>query len=140
MEHRVFDSAIIVRMDPDEEVMEQLKIVCEKEKIQLAQVAALGALKEFTVGLFNTQTKEYKANTFTFPSEITSLWGTVTTQEGAFYPHIHMSAADETGREYGGHLQRAVISATVEMVITPIADKVEREFSPAIGLNLMKFM
>ena len=140
MEYRVFDSAILVRMDPDDEVMEQLKAVCEKEKIRLAEVTALGALKEFTVGLFNTQTKEYKANTFAFPSEVTSLWGTVTTQEGAFYPHIHMSAADQAGHEYGGHLQRSVVSATVEMVIRPIAGQVEREFSPAIGLNLMKFL
>ena len=140
MEYRVFNSAIVVRMDPDDEVMEQLRVVCEKEKIQLAEVNALGALKEFTVGLFNTQTKEYKSNTFTFPSEVTSLWGTVTTQDGAFYPHLHMSAADEAGHEYGGHLQKAVVSATVEMVIRPMAGRVEREFSPSVDLNLMKFL
>lgn len=140
MEYRVFNSAIVVRMDPDDEVMEQLRVVCEKEKIQLAEVNALGALKEFTVGLFNTQTKEYKSNTFTFPCEVTSLWGTVTTQDGAFYPHLHMSAADEAGHEYGGHLQKAVVSATVEMVIRPMAGRVEREFSPSVGLNLMKFL
>lgn len=140
MEYRVFDSAIFVRMDPGEEVMEQLKEVCLKEKVELAEVNALGALKEFTVGVFNTQTKVYKSNHFVFPSEITSLWGTVTTQDGAFYPHLHMSAGNEEGHEFGGHLQQAVVSATVEMVIRPVKGRVEREFSPTVGLNLMKFL
>lgn len=140
MEYRVFDKTVIVRMDPGEEVIGQLQKVCEKEQIRLADVSALGALKEFAVGLFDTEKKEYHGNEFRLPVEITSLTGTVTTQDGKFYSHLHMSAADIEARVYGGHLQRAVVSATVEMVLHVLDGCVEREFNPEIGLNLMKFV
>lgn len=140
MEYRVFDKTVIVRMDPGEEVIAELKEVCEKENIKLAEVAALGALKEFSVGLYDTTQKKYFANEIKKPVEVTSLWGTVTTQNDAFYAHLHMSAADIEAKEYGGHLQRAVVSATLEMVIHVINGRVERRFDPEIGLNLFKFL
>jgi len=139
MEYRVFDKTVIVRMDPGEEVITELKKVCEKENIKLAEVSALGALNEFSVGLYDTAAKQYHANEIKKAVEVTSLWGTVTTQNGAFYAHLHMSAADIEAREYGGHLQRAVVSATLEMVIRVIDGRVERRFDPDIGLNLFKF-
>jgi len=39
----------------------------------------------------------------------------------------------------GGHLNRAVVSATCEMVITCIPGTVDRAFSEEVGLNLFKF-
>lgn len=140
MDYRVFGKDVIVRMDPGDEVLTQLKAVCEKEHICLAEVSALGALKEFSVGLYDTTKKQYFANDIQKPVEVTSLWGTVTTQNGAFYAHLHMSAADVDAREYGGHLQRAVVSATLEMVIRVLDGRVERRFDPEIGLNLMEFV
>lgn len=140
MEYRVFDKTVIVRMDPGEEVIAQLKAVCERENITLAEVSALGALREFSVGLYDTVEKQYHANVIRKPVEVTSLWGTVTTQKGAFYAHLHMSAADIEAKEYGGHLQSAVVSATLEMVIHVIDGRVERRFDPEIGLNLFEFV
>lgn len=140
MDYRVFDKTVFVRMDPGEEVITELKNVCEKENIKLAEVSALGALREFSVGLYDTTEKKYHANEIKTPVEVTSLWGTVTTQNGAFYAHLHMSAADVDAREYGGHLQRAVVSATIEMVIHIIDGCVERKFNSDIGLNLFEFV
>ena len=50
-----------------------------------------------------------------------------------------MSAGDEKGHVFGGHLNRAVVSATCEMVINVIDGSVDRKFSDEIGLNLLKF-
>ena len=51
-----------------------------------------------------------------------------------------MSVGDVEGRVYGGHLNKAVVSATCEMVIDIIDGAVERKFSDEIGLNLFKFL
>lgn len=140
MEYRRFGSKVFVRMDRGEEVLAQLKILCEKEKITLAEVKALGALSEFTVGLFNTDTKQYESTTYRQMTEITSLWGTVTTRQGAHYAHLHLSAAGADNRAIGGHMSRAVVGGTVEMVLDVVDGTVERAFSPEIGLNLFKFL
>lgn len=139
MEYRKFENTLIVRLDPDEEICEQLLLLAQKERITLASLNGLGAVKAFTVGVFNTETKEYLANTFEGPYEIVSLTGTLTTKDGVPYLHAHFAAGDDKGRVSGGHLNRAVISATAEIVLTLIPGTVERKFSEQIGLNLFDF-
>ena len=56
-----------------------------------------------------------------------------------FYTHIHMSAGNSQGEVFGGHLNRAVISATCEMVIDILDFEVDRYYDENIGLNLFKF-
>ena len=139
MDYRRFQDTIVVRMDRGEEILEQLKIVAEKENIRLAEISALGAVNDFTVGVFKTDEKKYYANSFQGSFEIVSLTGTVSTMDGAYYAHLHMSAGNDKGEVFGGHLNRAVISATCEMVVRVIGGSVDRAFSDEVGLNLFKF-
>ena len=61
MEYRKFGDTYIVRMDRDEEILAQLKIFAEKEQVKLASVTGLGAVKDFTVGVFDSSAKAYKS-------------------------------------------------------------------------------
>ena len=139
MEYRKFQNKIIVRMDKGEEILEKVREVAEKEKIKLADISALGAVSEFTVGVFDTEAKEYHANEFKGSFEIVSLTGTINTMNDEFYCHLHISAGNEKGQVFGGHLNRAIISATCEMVITLIDGRVDRRFEKEVGLNLFQF-
>lgn len=139
MDYRKFGNTYIVRLDKGEEILEQVKALALKEGIRLASVQALGAVNDFTVGVFDTVEKQYHANSFQGTYEIVSLTGTIDTMKGEFYCHLHMSAGDGQGHVVGGHLNRAVISATCEMVVTELPGTVDREFSQEIGLNLLKF-
>lgn len=139
MEYRRFGSDIVARMDKGEEILAQIKEIALKESIKLASVTALGATNDFTVGVYKIDEKKYYANTFQGNFEIVSLTGTINTMDGAFYTHLHMSAGNEKGEVFGGHLNRAVISATCEMVITVIDGRVDRFHSEEIGLNLFQF-
>lgn len=140
MEYRRFDHTIVARMDKGEEIVEQVKAIALKEHIQLASVQALGAVGSFTAGVFKTAEKEYLGNEFQGCFEIVSLTGTISTMDGEFYCHLHLSAGNEKGEVFGGHLNRAVVSATCEMVIQIIDGRVERQFSEEIGLNLFRFL
>ena len=139
MEYRRFEQTCIVRLDPGEEILEQIKVLSLREHIRLASVQGLGAVNDFTVGVFDTVTKEYHANHFQGSYEIVSLTGTVNTMDGEFYCHLHMSAGDGQGHVMGGHLNRGVVSATAELVVTVLPGSVDRAFSQEIGLNLFRF-
>ena len=136
MDYRRFGDTVLVRMDKGEEILEQMQKVAEQEDIKLAEVSALGAINDFTVGVFKTDEKKYYSNHFEGAFEITSLTGTISTMDGKYYAHLHMSAGNDKGEVFGGHLNRAIISATCEMVIRVIDGSIDRRFSEEVGLNL----
>lgn len=139
MEYRKFQNTIVARIDKGEEILEQVKRIARKEQIKLASVQALGAVSQFTAGVFKTEEKEYIANEFNGSFEIVSLTGTINTMNGEFYCHLHMSAGNHKGEVFGGHLNKALVSATCEMIITVIDGTVDRYFDEEIGLNLFRF-
>lgn len=139
MEYRRFENTIVARIDKGEEITEQLRIIAMRERIRLASVQALGAVGRFTVGVYRPAEKQYFSNEFCGDYEIVSLTGTVNTMNGEFYSHLHMSAGNERGEVFGGHLNRAEVSATCEMVIQIIQGQVDRYFDESIGLNLFRF-
>lgn len=139
MEYRRFGNTIVARIDKNEEILEQVKVIALEEEIKLAMIQALGAVNEFTVGVFKTEEKQYLANEFQGNFEIVSLTGTINTMNQEFYCHLHMSAGNEKGEVFGGHLNRARVSATCEMVIQIIDGEVDRCYDENIGLNLFSF-
>lgn len=139
MEYRRFGDTLVVRLDPGEEIVEQLLAVAAQEKIHLAEINGLGAVREFTAGVFRLAEKQFQGNEFRGEFEIVSLTGTLTEQDGKPYAHLHMSAGDREGRVFGGHLSRAVISATGEVVVRVLDGCVGRRFDQEIGLNLFDF-
>ena len=140
MDYRRFGSHIIARFDRGEEILACLKQVALEENIRLASVSALGAVDDFTVGVYKVDEQKYYANHFEGAFEIVSLTGTISTMDGEYYAHLHMSAGDDKGAVFGGHLNSARISATCEMVIDVIDGVVERKKDPAVGLNLFEFV
>ena len=131
MEYRKFGKHIVLRLDPGEEILTQLRVLAEREDIRFAAVQGLGAVNDFTVGVFHTDTKVYESRRHQGAYEITSLTGTVDRMAGSFYAHLHTVL--------GGHLNEARISATGELVLTLIDGELDREKSPEVGLNLWKF-
>ena len=138
MKYQRFEQTIIVRMDKGEDIVEQVKNVALKEKIKLASISALVAINELTVGVFKKKEKKYYANEFKGDFEIVSLTGTINTMNDEYYSHMHLSAGNDQGQVFGGHLNKAIVSATCEMVIQIINGEVDRYFDEEIGLNLLK--
>lgn len=136
MDYRRFGNTIIARIDKGEEILAQMQEIAMKENIKLASVNALGATNDFTVGVYHTVEKKYYANNFFGAFEIVSFHNTM---NGEYYAHIHMSAGNEKGEVFGGHLNRAVVSATCEMVISIIDGTVDRFYDEETGLNLFQF-
>ncbi len=140
MEYRVFENHLVVRIDKDEEILNTVKNLAQKENIKLATLSAIGAVSDVELGLFKTKQKEYVSNRYQGDFEIISLQGTISQMDQETYIHAHLSIADIDQKCIGGHCNLAVVSATCELVINIIEGEIDRKFSNKIGLNLMKFL
>ena len=139
MDYRKFGTTYVMRLDPGDEIVEKVLWLAAVEQIKLASVTGLGAVDNVTLGIYIPDTKQFKANMFHADFEIVSLTGTITTQRGRPYAHLHMAVSDLAARCFGGHLNRAVVSATAEIIINVIPGEIDRQPDPQIGLNLMHF-
>lgn len=139
MDYRRFGDKIVARIDRTEEVHEKLKEIALKENIKLASVYGLGATDDFTIGIFSVSKKDYKERNFKGEFEILSIIGSISTLDGEYYPHIHISASNGDGNVFGGHMKSAKISVTCELTINIIDGIVDRQKDPETGINIYKF-
>lgn len=137
MQYKRFGEDIVVRLEVGEEVVASLAEIAEREGVTVASVSGIGAADDIAVSVYDVKAKKYFDNTFREPMEITSLLGTVSEKDGAPYIHIHATAGRADGSVVGGHLKRAVVSATCEIVLHTVYGRVPRFFDDATGLNLM---
>lgn len=137
MKYKRFGEDIAVRLEVGEEVVASLAEIAEREGVTVASVSGIGAADDIAVSVYDVKAKKYFDNTFREPMEITSLLGTVSEKDGAPYIHIHATAGRADGSVVGGHLKRAVVSATCEIVLHTVYGRVPRFFDDATGLNLM---
>ena len=137
MKYKRFGEDIVVRLEVGEEVVASLAEIAEREGVTFASVSGIGAADDIAVSVYDVKAKKYFDNEFREPMEITSLLGTVSEKDGAPYIHIHATAGRADGAVIGGHLKRAVISATCELVLHTAFGKIGRFYDPETGLNLM---
>ena len=140
MEYRKFPQGYVMRLDPGEEIVEQLTALAERENVRLGCVSALGAANDVTIGIFNTREKQYHSRRYQGDFEISALVGSVTRMEGKPYLHLHITIGNPvTGEVHAGHLTSCTISATLELFLQVWDGQVDRQFSDQVGLNLFRF-
>lgn len=128
---------LIVRLEIGEEIVESLLKVGKDYDIEFAEITGIGAADFIEVGYYNVSIKKYKSIEFTGDLEITSILGNLTRQDDEPYLHLHITFGDEDLNLHGGHLNKAVISATCELVIRKLDGKVGRVHQEESGLNVM---
>ena len=138
MNYKRFNNTIIAKIDKGEEIITKVMEICEIENVKLANINALGAVDEIEIGLFDTKEKKYYSQKFSGDFEIVSLTGSITTKDGKLYNHIHIAVGDREYKVIGGHLSKAVVSATCELFMHIVDGVVERNFNDEVGLNLLK--
>ena len=139
MEYRVFGESIWIRLDVGDEVLDSIQSVCEKEKVGLATVSGIGAVRRAVLGLYQVSCKQYTENTIEGDFEMVSLLGDVTQMDGKPYLHLHASFGNAKSEMFGGHLKKAIISVTGEICIKKIAGNIGRKQDSETGLNVFNF-
>ncbi len=140
MDYRRFGDTFVLRIDKGEEVLTEIKRLCELEGIVLGRIDGLGAADHAVIGLYDVEKQQFKEKELNEPLEISSIHGNISQLYGETYLHVHINLADENLMIHGGHLKECRISATCELFIEKIEGKVEREIDPVTGLNVYKFI
>ena len=139
MQYKKFGDTYLVRIDLNEEIMQELKNLCGKEKIGLARVEAIGATDHAVIGVYDLKKKEYYPEEINEFMEITSLNGNITAMEGKPYIHLHATLADQHHTIHGGHVLEMRVGATCEMFVTVLDGEVKRHKDEVLGINLWTF-
>lgn len=139
MEYKIFKDTAVLRIDKGEDILASLLKFQKEAGFRSAGVGGIGAVNHVEAGLFLTKEKRYVSQIKECDMEIVSLQGTLSEKDGMPYAHLHIAVADHTGIVWGGHLNKAIVSATAELTVQKIGGTVDRTFSEEIGLNLFDF-
>jgi predicted DNA-binding protein with PD1-like motif len=135
MKHRRFNDKIVVRIDKGEDIISSIKAVCKEYQVKAGSLFGIGAVGKITIGLFNTNIKQYHSRELVGDYELAPLAGNIMTKNGEPYIHLHANVCNADQTSFGGHVLAAVVSITCELVIDIIDGTIERTFDSDIGVN-----
>jgi len=139
MEYRRFEHNIVLRVDPGEELLDTLRLLVKSENIPFARISGIGTVKGVTLAFYHIETGEYRSNYFPGAYEITTLMGNAMCVEGTPHVHVHTTIADRGHRIYGGHLRKAQVVGTCEVILEVFNAGLHRLASPDTGMNTLNF-
>lgn len=129
---------IVGKVEPDEDLIEAIITMVQHHNIQSGLINCIGALKKFTIGYFNIDTKTYERKTFDDYIELVSCMGNIAFKEGEPIIHLHISIGNREFSVMGGHLfQPAIVSITGEVYIIEIDQKLLRKTDSKLNLSLL---
>jgi hypothetical protein len=139
MKSRKASANHILVLAKGEEVVQTIIDYCVREKIHSAWVQGVGAVKHAQIGYYDETSKEYVFKLLPGPFEVASMQGNIATTDGVPFAHVHavLSKMDDSLGCIGAHMKAAVVSVTLEVLLTPIDIPLSRRYDDAIGLNLL---
>lgn len=117
-----------------------LEDFARRERVTGAAITGIGAFSEATLAYFDWQEKEYEEIPVEEQAEVASLIGDIGL-EGEEQPavHVHLVLGKRNGTAVAGHLLRARVRPTLELVVTETPRHLCRRKDPESGLNLIRF-
>lgn len=119
-----------------DEIISLLTDFARRENIRAARFTAIGAFREATVAYFDWEKKDYVDIPVGEQVEVLVLAGDIAWKEQKPVAHIHVVLGRRDGSTVGGHLRRAIVRPTLELMLTE-AGALQRRFDPESGLALI---
>ena len=130
-------SGFLIRLDPGEEIIENLSAFVEKRNIGGGSISGIGAVLDTTLGYFDLHQKIYDRKVYADDMELVSFVGNISWIDGKPMVHAHASLSGPDYQVVGGHLFSATVAVTGEFYLYPIDERIERAPDPRSGLNLI---
>jgi uncharacterized protein len=124
--------------DKNDDVREGLLEFANANRLADAQVTAIGAFSEVTLGYFDRQRKNYKTIPLKEQVEVLSLTGNIVQNDGRSSLHAHIVVGKADGTAHGGHLLGGRVWPTLEMIVSELPVHLRRSLDEETGLALIR--
>jgi uncharacterized protein len=136
--YREFQGGYSIRFERGEKVLEMFHAFLKERGVEWGHFSALGALESLELGFYRLATKEWAPRHFLSEElEVCSWSGNVAIRDGEPWAHTHAVVGRDDGTTLGGHVFEATVGATLELVLIVLPGRMEREWDPEIGLELL---
>jgi predicted DNA-binding protein with PD1-like motif len=131
------DVTYVVVCDPGDEAVAALEQFARAERLEAAQITAVGAFERATVGWFDPAAKQYRRIPVDEQCEMLSLIGDVAEGQDGPSLHVHVVLGLSDGTTRGGHLIEGRVFPTLEVVVTETPAELRKLMRPDIGIALI---
>ena len=121
-----------------DEFMQEISEFARNHKLSGSHFTAIGAFCDVTLGYFDRDQKQYKEILLHEQVEVLSLVGDVALKDGAPKVHAHVVVGKSDGTAHGGHLLRAHVWPTLEVVLAESPEHLRRMSDDETGLALIQ--
>jgi predicted DNA-binding protein with PD1-like motif len=127
----------VVVMDKGDDAAEELARFAQVNGVTGASLTALGACREATLAWFDPEELIYRDIPITEQVEVLSLVGDIALKGSDPAVHAHVVVGRRDGSTVGGHLRRAVVWPTLEVVVTESPTHLRKKVDEETGLALI---
>src|SRR5438477_6356382 len=129
--------AFAVVFDKGEEAKESLMRFASENGLRGAQITAIGAFSEVTLGFFDRQKKSYQEIPLKEQLEVLSFTGNIVEKDGKPMLHAHVVVGKADGTAHGGHFLQGRVWPTLEMIVSEMPVHIRRRHDEETGLALL---
>jgi len=128
-----------VALDTGDEVVAHLKLFIERERIGAASFTAIGAFSDVELDYFDWEKKEYRKIPVKEQVEVASMIGDVAEgPDGKAALHAHLVIGRSDGSAMAGHLGKAHVRPTLEVIVTESPAHLRKKIDKVSGLALLR--
>ena len=137
MVYQVDGNTIVLVLEQGEDIIEAVTDLAREQNGKFGTVSGIGACDDVELNFYNLETKTYEKKEIKEPLELISLLGNISHIDEKPFAHLHATFGTNQYETLSGHLTKAVVSATAEIVITMTNLDINRKHNAYIGLNLL---
>lgn len=128
----------VVVFEIDDEVASGLNRFARENDLDGSHFAALGALRDVTLGWWNWDERDYEPIRLQEQVEVLTMVGNIArAPDGGHTVHAHLVIGRRDGSARGGHLLEAYVRPTLEVTLVESPGHLQRRPDPTTGLALI---
>jgi predicted DNA-binding protein with PD1-like motif len=127
----------VIIFDKGDEFMSELTSFAKKKEFGASHFTAIGAFRDVMLGYFDRHTKKYQEIPIEEQVEVLSLVGDIALKDRDPQIHAHVVVGKADGTAHGGHILKAHVWPTLEVVLIESPKHLSRTTDAETGLALI---